>query len=146
MSYKSPIEVYMTQIQYEREKTIEGEVFNAIQKLDIAVAKDELIKALNYDRQQYDKGYEDGYNADKWINCSDRLPEFPTTCIVTVGTKYAWEKEYTYDTDVAFYNADGEWETWNDWDEGNEVRITHWQPLPNIPNKFAIIKKEKSNG
>ncbi len=62
MSYKSPIEIVATQFCVEREKALESEVFNAIHGLDITVHKEELIKALRYDRNQYDKGYKDGYD------------------------------------------------------------------------------------
>ena len=47
-----------TQIIKRDEQTI----FKAIQNLDISVDKEELIKALNYDRDQYSKGYKDGAN------------------------------------------------------------------------------------
>ena len=53
--YKSPIEVFRMQ-DYQ----IENEIMNVILKYDIAVDKDELIRALRYDRDQYDKGYADG--------------------------------------------------------------------------------------
>ena len=39
---------------------IENEVFSIIKRYNIDVDKDELIRALNYDRNQYDKGYADG--------------------------------------------------------------------------------------
>ena len=137
MGYESPIHLITDQIATQISRRVDENIWEAVVKTEVVVDKDELIKALRYDRDQYDKGYVNGYNADKWISCKDRLPKVGTTCIVTVGTRYAWEKEYTYDTDVALYYADGEWETWNDWNEANEVIITHWQPLPKIPNKFA---------
>ena len=60
MDYKSPIEIAIGQFRLEQEKRIEGEVFKAIQDYGITIDKDELIKALQYDRGQYDKGYKDG--------------------------------------------------------------------------------------
>lgn len=39
---------------------IENEVFSIIKRYNIDVNKDELIRALDYDRNQYDKGYADG--------------------------------------------------------------------------------------
>lgn len=55
MSYKSPIDVLMkeTQLNYE------NGIYNAIQEYEIKVDKEELIKALNYDREMYKKGYND---------------------------------------------------------------------------------------
>ena len=58
MSYKSPIDIIYGDIQTK----IEGDIVKAIQGCNIDIDKDELIKALNYDRNQYSKGYEDGVN------------------------------------------------------------------------------------
>ena len=60
MSYESPIEIAIRQMRIEQEKKIEGEVMKAIQDYGITIDKDELIRALQYDRGQYDKGYKDG--------------------------------------------------------------------------------------
>lgn len=55
MSYQSPIEVFQTQMQSQ----IEDETYKAVMKVGINVDKDELLKALQYDRDQYQKGYAD---------------------------------------------------------------------------------------
>ena len=140
MSYKSPIEVYMTQMRIEQEKTIEGEIYKAVHGLDIAVTKEELIKALRYDRDQYDKGYEDGYNADKWINCADRLPEDnepvlvwfehfrngnPHCPVQSVGLAFAYRGKWVVDRITSYCG----------------LQVFAWQHLPGRPTKFAIIKK-----
>lgn len=39
---------------------IENEVFSIIKRYNIDVDKDELIRALAYDRKQYEMGYSDG--------------------------------------------------------------------------------------
>ena len=53
------------------ELSLEDAVFKAIQKVDIEVDREELIKALQYDRNQYEKGYADGLKdaekIGKWI-------------------------------------------------------------------------------
>lgn len=54
--YKSPIEIFYGQL----ETRLEGEVLKAIYKQDINIDKYELIRALQYDRDQYNKGYADG--------------------------------------------------------------------------------------
>ena len=54
--YESPIRIIASQVEMK----MENDVLQAIQRYDIQVDKDELIKALNYDRQQYEKGYRDG--------------------------------------------------------------------------------------
>ena len=69
--YKSPIEIMHDELKME----MEGQVLKAVQRVGVTVDKEELIRALKYDREQYEKGYEDGLNARKWIPCSERLPE-----------------------------------------------------------------------
>ena len=51
--YKSPIEVY----QSEMESFLEGEILKAVQKVGVMVEKEELLRALQYDREQYYRGY-----------------------------------------------------------------------------------------
>lgn len=55
MSYKSPIEVFIQ----EAKLNYENSIYNAIQEYGIKVDKEELIKALSYDREQYIAGYND---------------------------------------------------------------------------------------
>lgn len=58
--YKSPIDGIIADFQVKARQEQEKLVFEAVQKVGVNVDKDELIKALNYDRQQYKKGYCDG--------------------------------------------------------------------------------------
>ena len=58
--YKSPIELVTSNIMTEIAKKQDEQIMRAIQSVGVNVDKEELIKALNYDRQQYDKGYRDG--------------------------------------------------------------------------------------
>ena len=66
----------------------------------------------------------------QWIPCSERLPEHYWDVLVTVKEKYEDEEEYRYHTDIAEHLEDDDWITTNDWDEGQEVIITAWMPLP----------------
>jgi rubrerythrin len=59
-SYQSPIHQIVGDISTQIIQDGENQIFQAIQKSNIVVEKDELIKALQYDRNQYDKGYSDG--------------------------------------------------------------------------------------
>lgn len=59
MSWESPITKVTNGLSMEIEKTIEGEVVKAVQKVGVVVDKAELLRALTYDRNQYNKGYED---------------------------------------------------------------------------------------
>ena len=58
LGYESPIQVAIGQIRMEQENNI----YRAIREYGVDVDKDELIKALQYDRNQYEKGYINGYN------------------------------------------------------------------------------------
>lgn len=59
--YKSPIELVVNQVQNLMLEQQENQVFQAIQKTGVIVDKEELQKALKYDREQYQNGYNDGY-------------------------------------------------------------------------------------
>ena len=54
--YKSPIEVITASMQTD----LENQILSSVLKTYVSVDKEELIKALNYDRDQYQKGYADG--------------------------------------------------------------------------------------
>lgn len=57
LGYESPIQIAIGQMRMEQENNI----YKAIQEQSVNVDKDELIKALRYDRDQYEKGYVKGY-------------------------------------------------------------------------------------
>lgn len=57
IGYESPITMIASQI----ETKVEGDVLQAVQRYGIEVDKEELIKALQYDREQYNKGFINGY-------------------------------------------------------------------------------------
>ena len=60
--YKSPIEKIYDELQTQMVQEDENMVMKAVRKVGVNVDKYELIKALQYDRNQYTKGYEDGKN------------------------------------------------------------------------------------
>ena len=55
--YKSPIEIITGKIQTQ----IDDEIYSAVQNVGINVDREELLKALEYDRGQYEKGFDDGF-------------------------------------------------------------------------------------
>ena len=61
--YESPINMEYEDPVYAVQMELESNVLLAVQKVHISVDRDELIRALQYDRQQYDKGYADGFAA-----------------------------------------------------------------------------------
>lgn len=63
--YESPISIFIdtvsTEIAKEADKVIAKELYKVIPTVD----EKELIRALSYDRNQYEKGYRDGYDDGK---------------------------------------------------------------------------------
>lgn len=64
MSYNSPINIisqmvdeHIKEVQKQEETAVVAEI---TRKMGVDIDKDELIRALNYDRHQYEKGYTDG--------------------------------------------------------------------------------------
>lgn len=60
--YKSPIEIICGELQTQMMQEDEKLVMKAIRNVGVNVDKETLIKALQYDRNQYTKGYKDGKN------------------------------------------------------------------------------------
>ena len=56
--YESPIKIIYNNV----EESFENGILKAVQKADIIVDKEELVKALQYDRDSYRRGYKDGVN------------------------------------------------------------------------------------
>ena len=79
--YESPIYIYTKELQSK----LEDNILTAVHSYGISVDRDELIKALRYDRFQYDYGYADGFrNAnDKIVRCKDCIH-----CVLTNDGKY----------------------------------------------------------
>ena len=67
--WESPVNLIMSEIQTEIAKRQEGEVLKAVQSIGVDIDKDELIRALNYDRDQYEKGYQDAMA--ELVRCKD---------------------------------------------------------------------------
>ncbi len=58
--YESPIELLVTEIQHQIVKQQDEEIYKAVLNYVPNVDKEELLRALQYDRDQYEKGYADG--------------------------------------------------------------------------------------
>lgn len=83
MAYESPIEI----IQREATDWFETNVIKACMSVGINVNRDRLIRALQFDRNQYNAGYADGYNASRWIPVKNRLPEEDTDVLISYRYK-----------------------------------------------------------
>ena len=66
--YESPIEVIARDISEKLNTEMENKIIYEIERqTEIKVNKEELIKALNYNRNQYDKGYADAEKETDFI-------------------------------------------------------------------------------
>ena len=76
--WESPIETTFQRISRDVQEKEDAYIIEEIRKVGVDVNKDELIKALNYDRQQYEQGYKNGYKdgyAKGIDDCMERLKE-----------------------------------------------------------------------
>ena len=86
--YESPITNYISEIidkqMVERENFILATVSESI---GVDVNREELIKALNYDRHQYEKGYADAKAKyeQEWIKAKERLPQETGLYLFSIG-------------------------------------------------------------
>lgn len=123
--YESPIKTVIGEAKTE----IENDIYRAVCQIDIRVDKDELLRALQYDRGQYDKGFADGVRQGQqgWISVEERLPE--DTCACLFVDKLGGVYFATYSGRHRAFNATDE----DDGDEYKNVNVTHWMPLPPLP-------------
>ena len=56
--YESPIKIITGKIQTQ----IDDEIYRAVQNVGINVDREELLKALEYDRGQYEEGWKEGFH------------------------------------------------------------------------------------
>ena len=60
--YKSPIELIIKDVQSKFNYEVEKSIIQKVVDYEIEIDKEELLKALKYDREQYNHGYFDGKN------------------------------------------------------------------------------------
>lgn len=71
--YDSPIDLYISDIHNQIVAQQDEQIYQAVVHFFPDVKRDELLKALRYDREQYDKGYADGKRdaMDELVRCKD---------------------------------------------------------------------------
>lgn len=128
--YRPPIDMLITDIQHQIAQQQDEEVYKAVVSVGINVDKEELLRALRYDRDQYEKGFADGKaDALRWIPVTERLPEmrddgFADAFLVTDGSL----------AHIAYF-VDGNW-IFTDNGQMKEPMfydVTHWQYLSQPP-------------
>lgn len=83
--YESPIAIIEQKILNEQKKQLKNALMYEIRmNYHINIDKDDLIRALLYDREQYEKGYQDGKTAmkktGKWLINSDGYYPYCSQC------------------------------------------------------------------
>lgn len=123
--YQSPIEM----IQGEMKMYMDDEILKAVQDVGVVVDRDELLKALAYDRDQYNKGYHDAESkVGKWIPCEERLPnETEADYLICTDCGYMcscrWTNANPFWTDLTT-----DWH-WNFADIPQNSEVVAWMPL-----------------
>lgn len=138
--YESPITTYIDEIinqqMVERENAITVKVSETI---GVDVNREELIKALNYDRDQYEKGYADAKAkcTPKWTRVEDGLPDLHKDSHLThrkrsdeVMCKIKADEDLINSCGYLLEDMDGhkEWQTDCYMADGDEVIA--WMPIP----------------
>lgn len=77
-------------------------------------------------------------SAQQWIPYDERTPEQIGDYLVTIRQFYD-NSTYYDDVDVATFGGNDTWTTFNDWDEGFDIVIIGWMPLP---TPYRRIKHE----
>jgi len=130
--YESPITLLEKQISMDIEKTIEGEIWKATKEIGVVVDRQELIRALEYDRDQYYKGYQDATEKykDKWISLKDKIQELRETVLITTFNlvTIGWRNSEDYEK-LQFSIIDPVNNRVTKADP-YDYHITHWMPLP----------------
>lgn len=142
--YESPINLIYEQMATNIARKIDKEVIEQTMKVGINVDRDEMIKALKYDRGQYDKGYADGLEAgkSKWISVEDELPETVIECTADGEKWFNSEKvlAFTNDGEIKFgYFADyPDYSGWEEAEYGHDMKVEYWMPLPESPGESDV--------
>lgn len=139
VSYKPPIELkcekdipIMEEFARKAANDVDRFVVNGCVKVGVKVDRDELVKALQYDRGQYEKGYAEGVLSatPKWIDASKRLPDKEGSYIV-FETQNGEVMEALYSP--AEWRKDRRWT--DAWEGCTRFVVSHWMEMPEPPQE-----------
>ena len=102
MNYKSPVDLIVSEMNLR----MEGEILKAVQNVGVNVDKDELIKALKYDRDQYQKGYAD--RDAEIVRCKDCINMKVMPCDIHGHIPIYCTNLGIYSEGLDWFCADGE--------------------------------------
>lgn len=100
-AYKSPIETIWSEIEHAYGERFDQMVINAVQCVGIQVNKEELVKALAYDREQYRRGWED--RDSEIVRCKDCID-----CYQNQIFRNWYCERFGVEVQLDFYCAGGE--------------------------------------
>lgn len=140
LGYQSPVEIIASQI----ETKMENDTMTAIQHYGINVDKEELLKALNYDRNQYAKGYADAKKDYErpWINIENEDKLVDHYWYLIAHKDYATPMKAIYHSDFphfVFATSNGHCRVSYIY----EGKVTHYMELPELP--LEEVKDETDN-
>ena len=104
MAYESPIKLIETMTENivdETNKAVDEYIYKSILNVGVDVDRNELIRALRYDREQYEKGYRDGQR--DIVRCGDCKWYKTENC--SVATHWMFDLDSWYSD---WFCADGE--------------------------------------
>ncbi len=137
--YISPIKVNTSYEPLTAEKYDDMILESVLYKVDVEVDKEELLKAIRYDRDQYVKGFDDGVESvkskpvkDRWIPVTEHFPEDD----VPVQACYVGYNSGLLKSDFLVCRHEDEWCVWDSEPHSYnkcKVIITHWKPLAKPP-------------
>lgn len=134
--YESPISLFSTDPIIEQIKDEQDNmIFRGVIRSGVNVEKEELLKALQYDRQQYEKGYADGLaQCKQWISVNERLPEDGIP-VLAYYERNAWPEGCNAPVrkkEIGVgWHVDGRWHV----DGCSKVVGIAWMPLPEPPKE-----------
>lgn len=138
--YNSPIKTGLMYRELVKEvnKDTDEQIYKAVVACGVDVDRDELLRALRYDREQYDAGFTVGYRAatPKWIPVEERLPEKDKLVLCI------WERVGYGHCGFARYQRDDVWYVSNE----GMPKVTHWMPLPEPPIEEQNRAREGEDG
>lgn len=71
--YDSPIHILYGDIAHQMGQEVDRQIMKAVAKVDIDVDQEELLRALQYDRDQFRKGFSAGWESreTEMVHCKD---------------------------------------------------------------------------
>ena len=92
--WESPIQMITDDIVKDITQKQDDCLVEYVHRVGFDVDKEELAKALAYDRDQYEKGFRDGREDrdDEIVRCKDCAKNSFTKCPMAIG----WQSDYDY--------------------------------------------------